>query len=75
MMIRMEDSMEDRKVYCNNCPCFAVLRHHVGCGITGYPLESGEMPNYYQDEADCPLDQIKLKDGFVYTPEVKDGEV
>lgn len=59
-------------IYCNNCPCFATLRHYVGCGITGYKLEPKEPYGYYQDEMDCPLKRLELKDGFVYEPEVQE---
>lgn len=64
-------------IYCNNCPCFAPPNneHIIRCGITGYILSGNDKHLYYQDEADCPLDHIKLKDGFVYEPEVQDGEV
>jgi hypothetical protein len=71
MMIRMEDSMEDRKVYCNSCPCFAPPNNGpVMCGISGWDLYRHANGLWGQDEADCPLRRIELKDGTTYVPEI-----
>jgi hypothetical protein len=73
MMIRMEDNMEDRKVYCNNCPAFApptIPPTKFICGITGWELNRDGMYNFQQDYADCPLKRIELKDGTTYEPEI-----
>lgn len=65
----------NKTVYCNNCPCFAPTGELV-CGITSYQLINGhERSGFYQDESDCPLEYIKLKDGLFFSPEVQDGDM
>lgn len=64
-------SMEDRKVYCNSCPCFAPPNNGpVMCGISGWDLYRHANGLWGQDEADCPLRRIELKDGTTYVPEI-----
>ena len=67
-----------KMVRCNNCPAFApptIPPTKIICGITGWELQYNGDGEWMQDEADCPLKRMELKDGLVYEPEVIDGEM
>jgi hypothetical protein len=59
-----------KTVYCNNCPILVNVPPNMVCGLTEYPLTQSDMFEWRQDEPDCPLKRLELKDGFVYVPEV-----
>ncbi len=65
-------------IRCNNCPCFApptIPPTKIICGITGYEVARVGVYDFQQDESDCPLKLMELKDGFIYEPEVINGEM
>jgi hypothetical protein len=67
-----------KMIRCNNCFCFAPGAEPsipIICGITGWLLDYDGNGEWTQDEADCPLKRMELKDGLVYEPEVIDGEM
>lgn len=71
-------------VKCDNCPClqlgFAEKEFFIEgtwwyCGVDESDIADGNVFRKDVRVKDCPLKRIELKDGFVYQPEVQDGEM
>lgn len=84
MMIRMEDNMEDRRVYCNSCPCLfkdyqidETTGETTGiwwtCGVDRYEIEFGNIPqNRVFRKSGCPLKRIELINGLIIRPDERE---